>query len=392
MNSLLGGERPEIAGRMLSVAPTGEVAFDGARPAAGDGIARALARLVDPGVPADAAERAIAVDQTNTSVIVDERLVVKVVGSWAAADRAGMLLERLADAGSRDVAALAGRVGWRHPSLGTSTLAIVTEYLPDAQDGWDWAVDDVTALLGHGGPEPEFPRALGATVARLHDVLGARAIPASADAPAARERRAHAGLDAAIEATRRSGGPTAARLRNRTEALRRDIRSLGDAAPGLVFDLHGDLHVGQVLRSPGTPDRYTVIDFDGDPQLDAAGRERTDAAARDVAHLLVSLDLVAAVAQKRLGRSEPAAFEWADRARDALLAAYRSTLVQRELFDPALLPGFEAEQLAAELTYADRFLPRWRYAPDAAVTHRHPPTDDLPEDPWTPPPFEPTST
>ncbi|WP_353815215.1 hypothetical protein [Agromyces sp. SYSU T00266] len=392
MNSLLAGERPEIAGRALSVAPTGEVSVDGAGPAAGDGVARELARLVDPTVAADAAERAIAVDQTNTSVIVDERLVVKVVGRWAAADRAAHLLGRLAEAGSTDVAGYAGRVDWHHPELGTSTLAIVTEYLPGALDGWDWAVDDVVAVVGGSGPEPDFPAMLGATVARLHDVLGADAAAAPDDAPAQRERRALAALDAALEATGRSGGPTAARLANRAEALRGGIRSLGSSAPGVAFDLHGDLHVGQVLRSPGSPPRYTVIDFDGDPQLDAPERGRTDAAARDVAHLLVSLDLVAAVAQKRLGRAEPAAFAWADRARRALLEAYRATLVLGDLFDPTLVPGLEAEQLAAELTYADRFLPRWRYAPDAAITHRYPSTDQLPEDPWTPPPFEPTST
>jgi len=412
MNSLLGGERPEIAGRALSLAPSGELAFDGARPAAGDGIARALARLVDPGVPTDAAERAIAVDQTNTSVIVDERLVVKVVGRWAAADRAANLLERLAEAGSTDVAGYAGRVDWAHPTLGTSTLAIVTEYLPGAQDGWEWAVDDVVAMLGgaaasgaaatgaaagsssshDAGSEPAFPAVLGATVARLHDVLGADAVAAPDAVPSERAARALAALDAALEATGRSTGPTAARLANRAEALRRDIRSLEAAPPGLAFDLHGDLHVGQVLRSPGTPPRYTVIDFDGDPQLDASERGRTDAAARDIAHLLVSLDLVAAVAQKRLGRAEPAAFAWADRARGALLGSYRATLVRSDLFDPALVPGLEAEQLAAELTYADRFLPRWRYAPDAAITHRYPSTDELPEDTWTPPPFEPTST
>jgi len=56
------------------------------------------------------------------------------------------------------------------------------------------------------------------------------------------------------------------------------------------------------------------------------------------------------------------------------------------------LPGFEAEQLAAELHDADRFLPPWRYAPDAAITLRYASTNETPEDPWTPPPFEPTST
>lgn len=376
----------------MSVDDDGRVLVDGRRPEAGDGVARAIARLVVGDVAADAPERGIAVDQTNTSVIVDDRLVVKLVGRWAAADRAGHLLECLAAAGSDDVARLHGRVEWRHPQLGEATLAIVTEYLPGAEDGWTWAVDDVVHAL-EGGPDPAWPALLGTRVARIHDVLGADAVPSGPDAAAARRARAADALARAVDA---ATGPTAARLRNRRAALERDIRSLESTAPGLEFPIHGDLHVGQMLASPdpGAADgrRYTIIDFDGDPQLDAADRERADAAARDVAHLLVSLDLVAAVAQKRLRRADPLAFAWSDRARADLLAAYRAELTRPELFDDALLPGFEAEQLAAELHYADRFLPAWRYAPDAAITHRHPSSNDHPEDPWTPPPFEPTST
>lgn len=391
MNSL-DGARPVIGGRVVSVDDDGRVLVDGRRPEAGDGVARAIARLVVGDVAADAAERGIAVDQTNTSVIVDGRLVVKLVGRWAAADRAGHLLERLAAAGSDDVARLHGRVEWRHPRLGEATLAIITEYLPGAEDGWTWAVDDVVHTV-EGGLDPAWPALLGARVARIHDVLGAEAVPSGPDAAAARRARADDTLARAVDA---ATGPTGARLRNRRAAMGRDIRSLEGTAPGLEFPIHGDLHVGQVLASPdpGAADgrRYTIIDFDGDPQLDAADRERADAAARDVAHLLVSLDLVAAVAQKRLRRADPLAFAWADRARADLLAAYRAELTRPELFDDALLPGFEAEQLAAELHYADRFLPAWRYAPDAAITHRHPSSNDHPEDPWTPPPFEPTST
>lgn len=402
MNSVLEGERPRIADRVLSVDPDGRILVDGRTPAAGDGVARALAGLVVDDLAADVGEQSIAVDQTNTSVVVGARLVVKLVGRWAAADRAGRLLERLAEAGSDDVARLHGRVEWRHPRLGTSTLAIVTEYLPGAEDGWTWAVDDVVDVLG-GGADPDWPALLGTRVAHIHDLLGADAQPAGADAAGRRLARAAAALRGAIAA---ADGPSGARLRNRRDSLERDIRSLGETRPGLEFPIHGDLHVGQVLASPlgggatagatagtGTDARrYTIIDFDGDPQLAAAERERPDAAARDVAHLLVSLDLVAAVAQKRAGRVDTRAFDWADRARAGLLGAYRAALGRPELFDPALLPGFEAEQLVAELHYADRFLPVWRYAPDAAITYRHPSSNDHPEEPWTPPPFAPTSS
>lgn len=393
MNSMMSGERPVVDGRELSVDDAGAVLVDGRRPAAGDGLGRALARSVlGETVAADAHERAITVDQTNVSVIVDERLVVKIVGRWAAADRAATLLERLADAGSDDVDRLVGRVGWRHPDLGVSTVAIVTEYLPGAEDGWTWAVDDVVEHLATGA-EPDWPALLGTRVARIHDVLGRTATPSGDDAPAARLARAEDALARALSATDPADGAGGARLHNRRESLASDIRSLEGAAAGLEFPIHGDLHLGQVLASPGADGRrYTVIDFDGDPQLSSGDRERADAAARDLAHLLVSLDLVAAVAQRRLGRADGRAFAWSDRAQAALLAAYRAGLSRPELFDETLVPGFRAEQLVAELHYADRFLPVWRYAPDAAISHRHRPTDDHPEAPWTPPPFAPTST
>ena len=390
MNSILDGERPAIGGRVLSVDADDRLRVDGRAPAAGDGTARALARLVLDDLDADAPERAIAVDQTNISVIVDDRLVVKLVGRWGAADRAGHVLERLAEAGSGDVARLHGLVTWRHPLLGASALAIVTEYLPGAEDGWTWAVDDVVAHLD-GGAEPDWPAHLGRQVSAIHAVLAADGTPAAADAPARRHARAAEALERALAA---ADGDDGGRLRNRHAALAADIRSLEPAAPGLEFPIHGDLHVGQVLASPA-PDggrRYTIIDFDGDPQLSPDERERPDAAARDVAHLLVSLDLVAAVAQKRVGRVDTTAFGWAHRARAELLDAYLTALVRRELFDPGLLPGFEAEQLVAELHYADRFLPGWRYAPDAAITFRHASSNDHPEEPWTPPPFAPTSS
>jgi predicted trehalose synthase len=427
MNSILSGERPVVGGRALSVDGDGRVLADGEPVEAGGGVARALASLVIDGLRVDAPERAIAVDQTNTSVIVDDRFVVKIVGEWAAADRAGALLGRLAEAGVDGVARLHGVVEWQHPERGSSVLAIVTEYLPGAEDGWTWAVDDVLAHLD-GAPAPTWPEILGAQVARMHDALAVDAAPAPAPPSVGRGASASErlpvgrgassserppvgrvasaserietsqaapetgspGLDTrprASGATRPAGAGAEARIANRRAALARDIRSLDSAAPGLVFPIHGDLHVGQILAS-GDPRRYTIIDFDGDPQLDATDRDRPDAAARDVAHLLVSFDLVAAVVQKRLQRAEPEAWAWADRARAAFLGAYRRELRRSDLFDEALLAGFEAEQLLAELAYADRFLPRWRYAPDATITHRYPSSGEEPEEPWTPPPLD----
>lgn len=390
---MLSGEQIPIGGGTLAVDGDGGVLLDGRRLAAGDGVARALAARVDASVPSEAAERAITVDQTNVSVIVDERLIVKLVANWGAAERSARLLERLDLAGVGGVERLRGTVRWRHPVHGTGVLAVITDYLPGAEDGWTWAVDDAVTVTAGERDDPSWPALLGQRIAEIHEALGAEASPARATTPGDRVRRAAATLAGAVDET---GGAAGERLRNRLPSLEAAVASLAESAPGLAFPIHGDLHLGQVLRSPAGPgddgERYTVIDFDGDPQHDEAERERPDVAARDLAHLLVSVDLVAAVAQKRLGRADPAAFAWADRARTALLAGYLDALRRPELFDASLLAGFEAEQLAAELRYSARFLPRWQYAPDAAITHRHTSTHDRQEPPWTPPPSDPTSS
>jgi hypothetical protein len=42
------------------------------------------------------------------------------------------------------------------------------------------------------------------------------------------------------------------------------------------------------------------------------------------------------------------------------------------LLDERLIPAFEIEQELRELRYASQFLPRWRYAPMAALRRRFP--------------------
>jgi maltokinase len=252
-------------------------------------------------------------------------------------------------------------------------------------------VDDVLAFAA-GGLEPEWPVALGQLTAELH-----RALVSSADNSTPRptganlRARAEAVLEQALAVTH---GDAGVRLRGRAQHLRDTFARIPDDVSGPVFDIHGDLHVGQILRAPessgasGIP-RYWVLDFDGDPQLSDIERDQPDFSVRDVAHLLCSVDLVAAVVLKHLGVVSSDVRDWARRANAQLLDSYRSALAAAtlgEIFDERLIDGFVAEQLLRELLYADRFLPRWQYAPDAALTFRYPSTDPE-EKPWTPPAF-----
>ncbi|MBM2621884.1 hypothetical protein JIG36_40930 [Actinoplanes sp. LDG1-06] len=344
----------------------------------------------------EATERPITVDQTNESVVVGEKLVVKWMRT-PAPDRSTRILAHLAANGFR-------RMPTPHAALfdGDNLVALVTEFLPDGQDGYDWCVDDLLAELDGGpptrigtelddsdgspptrigteldgsdsGPPTGIGAELGALTAEMHAALATPSVhiphPIFAAAPAdgwadlLDEALATADVDESPATATEPWAPAtdaAEWLRSMRPRLAADLDSPARRNPGPAIHLHGDLHVGQILR---WRDGYAVIDFDGNPTRAA----RAEPVARDVAQLRMSVLHVAEIANKRTGgRHRDALVEWGRRAADDLLTAYGKGLDLAglgDLFRGELLRPFEVEQECRELVYADRFLPRWRYAP-----------------------------
>ncbi|MFG3685318.1 hypothetical protein [Micromonospora sp. NPDC047740] len=310
-------------------------------------------------------ERLITVDQTNTSVVVGERVVVKWMRPAEAPDRAPDLLAHLVAANFTRMPTPYAAVYRDEPDGGLA--AVVTGFLPDAADGWDWCVDALLHQLD-GGPPADLAGDLGVLAAELHCALAtpSETIPA----PVAVSHRDWAAdglavLDQARRLVAAADDEDARWFTARMPRLAADIWRSREVDRAYVIQPHGDLHVGQVLR---WRDGLAVTDFDGNPTLAApAGGILTEPAARDVAQLRTSLLHVGQIANRRTeGRHRPAVADWCRRGVDDLLAAYLRTLHGRgmaHLFDERLLRPFEVEQECRELCYAARFLPRWRYAP-----------------------------
>lgn len=401
-------------------------------------------RLVPP--PEATGERAVESDQTNHSVVVGERVVVKWVRQLDDAQHpAPLTLAHLAEVRFLGVPVTHGMLTWRAPSGREVPCAVATTYLPRARDGWAWGPDLVEQKLGAREPRgaadaaglgvltgsipitdswvDDFPARVGRLAAKLHIALAtpSKVLPepvryAGPEAVRAWHAAALRRLDAVARIARDGTLEDAGHvLLPRIPVLRAAIDELlavADALPDdpgriaagegiLVQRIHGDLHAGQLLRWPGG---IAIVDFDGNPvlHLHAGIEDGVDPlhqpAARDLAQLLLSLDYVGRVTDKRSNFSLTSAIDdWSVQAREQVLQAYRAELGmadRQQLLDDRLLRAFQAEQVCRELLYACEHLPRWAYAPLAGLRLMSAEVEDprptgrhraAPRDPRTPP-------
>jgi maltokinase len=163
-------------------------------------------------------------------------------------------------------------------------------------------------------------------------------------------------LDAAVQAV-----PA---LRPYAPGLRSAFTALGDlAAEGRTWTaqrIHGDLHLGQCLRSPAG--EWRLIDFEGEPARPLAERRMPHPALKDVAGMLRSFDYAA--------RSiDPPHPDWARTCRAAYCSGYAEAAGHDPRTDPVLLRAYEIDKAVYEVVYEARHRPDWLPVPMAAV-HR----------------------
>jgi trehalose synthase-fused probable maltokinase len=332
---------------------------------------------------AAAPERALGNDQSNTSVVLAERLLLKVfrrvdVGLNPDLELNAFLAEEVGFAGVPRVAGFAELVA----RDGIATVAMLSEFVPEAADVYESTAERLTAwILAPGRVTVEHATEAVEDLGRLTAALHAALTSAPADIPelaprdATRDevrawgREARRRLDGAVAAV---SGDVAAELRTAAPAIAARF-TVFDALPATprVSRIHGDLHLGQLILAP---DGYRIVDFEGEPTRPIDERSRPDSPLRDVASMLRSLDHVGRSARRRAERrngglvSEPGLDidAWLDRARERFLEGYGGELRERGspiVLDEDLLLGFEFSKEANEFVYAARYLPDWLWAP-----------------------------
>ncbi len=314
--------------------------------------------------------RPVGAEQSNTSIVFDEELILKVFRRLEAGINPELeLLRFLTERGFENIAQLAGWYAYSGKPM-DATLGILQRYIAVGLDGWELALDTM------GDAAESFLdrlRRLGEVTGRMHALLGSDATDPNFS-PEETSGEALGMLTATVdEEIERivlelpADNPELEPIRGRGEEVRDRLRMLTNlGGVGRVIRHHGDFHLGQTLWGD---DDWVVLDFEGEPARSLPERRRKRSPLRDVAGMLRSFAYAASASSLLRGVDPPQG--WAERARGEFLAGYQSTIDQSLVPSGSsmekLLTVFELEKAVYELRYELNNRPEWVKIPVAGI-------------------------
>ncbi len=303
-------------------------------------------------------------EQSNSSILFDQRLILKLVRRWSEGLNPDLEIGRFLTEGAKfpHVAPVIGALEYQVPRRPPVTVGILHGFVPNEGDAWQYTLDQLQGyferVLGHLAEEANPPedtgsvldlmertppqlvndlfgayletaRLLGQRTAELHLALASGTEPAFAP-----ERFSTLYQRSLYQSMRNLTAETFQRLRERHGTLRwplaNDVRQLLDMEEDVLglfatiagkrieatrIRCHGDYHLGQVLH---TGRDFVIIDFEGEPARSLAERRLKRSPLRDVVGMVRSFDyavhtLLLGTAGARIIRPEdvPALEPWA---------------------------------------------------------------------------------
>ncbi|GAB3486248.1 maltose alpha-D-glucosyltransferase [Azotobacter salinestris] len=358
-------------------------------------------------LPADAEVRYISAEQSNSSVVIGNALVLKLIRRLSPGVHPELEMGLfLTEYGFANIASVLGEVCRIDAQGGCTALMILQCYLENQGDAWEWTQNTLDRAIrdelagGESTLESQysalhelesFSRQLGQRLGEMHMALAAptdnpdfaRAIAGPAEVAQWAER-VGAQLERALEILSERQATLAEEPRAAAEQLllQRDallakVDQLAEACVGsLRIRVHGDLHLGQVLVVQG--DAY-LIDFEGEPSRPLVERRAKHSPYKDVSGVLRSISYAADMAIRNaqsIDSSEAAdqarqriASLYQESARRAFLAAYRQAVADighawaAPGGEEAALALFSLEKTAYEIAYEAENRPAWLAVP-----------------------------
>jgi maltokinase len=309
-------------------------------------------------------------EQSNTSVLFGEEAILKVFRRPSPGPNPDLEVPRaLARLGSRHIAA---PLGWVEGEAGgrPAVLAILSTYLRAAVDGWSLAATSVRDLYASdsvlpaqaGGDFAGEAHRLGEATAEVHRDLaaafGTEELPSEALAELSGQMLGR--LEAALAAV--------PELRSYAPMLRAaftEVATLDGPVP--VQRIHGDYHLGQVMR---TQTGWVLLDWEGEPAAPLAERRARSPAVRDVAGMMRSFDYAARhqlPGHDDAGRVAAAARAWIRRNQTSFCTGYAQAGGADPVKHAVLLRAFTLDKAVYETVYEARNRPSWLPIPLGSI-------------------------
>ena len=408
----------DVCDRLLTMIAHGEEA------ATAKGSVHGLALLTPPATQSQASGRWTrgSAEQSNSIAFANDGFVLKLFRRIEPTPNPELEIGRvLTEQRFARTPPLAGALEYLRPGVEPGTLAVVQAAIKHQGSGWEFTIDElrryyerVSARVKRSdspdgrerletrerqeaedrqAPPPFFAALqhwylssatmLGRRTAELHLTLahapGDGFAPEPLDRPALRtvadDMREHAVssltmLEQRLQTLNDASRPHAeAVLASRDALLKRfdDLRPLEGG--GWRIRVHGDYHLGQVLR---TEEDFVILDFEGEPARSIAERRAKQSPLKDVAGMVRSFSYAAYAAlfaftvhaPDEYGPLERWADAWQHWVQHSFLTAYRATLAGSTLVPPdaafsALLRAFVLDKAFYELGYELNHRPDW---------------------------------
>lgn len=352
-------------------------------------LALALLEVVSDGVERAERVRPVSTEQSNTSLVYDDRVILKVFRRLGDGTNPDVeVTTALAAAGFDHVAAPVA--SW---SVGGVDLAFAQEFLAGGSEGWALALTSLRDYYSAEGDDPaEAGGDFAAEAARLGSVTATMHLALARAFGVDREEsvRWSALIDDVERRLRRVVKELGNDLPAPVDRLVEGLRSVAD--PGPVGRVHGDYHLGQVMETDGG---WYVLDFEGEPARPVESRVVPASPLKDVTGMLRSFHYASRFALRDRGVEEAAtlaarARAWEDHNRAAFLGGYLATDGIADLLPPSPPPpaaepednaplppvtgdaaivaaAYELDKALYELDYERAYRPDWVDIPMEAV-------------------------
>ena len=312
--------------------------------------------------------RPVTAEQSNSSVVYEDRLILKVFRRLhGGANPDAEVTLALDDVGFNHIAA--PLAVWQGDDV---DRAILQPFLAGGTEGWALALTSIRDLYASpgdpasaGGDFASESTRLGGMTGRMHVALGEAfgVFDASTDDWAN-------GMRIQLETVAREE-----QWRSEASVALDRLEHLDDT--GCAIRVHGDYHLGQVMR---TDIGWFVLDFEGEPARPVDERRQPTSPLKDVAGMLRSFHYATEVVLMERDDAERAGLDhlgaaWEERNRAAFLDGYRRTkgiddlVPSDDVAFARLLTVFELDKAIYELAYERAHRPDWEPIPQRGI-HR----------------------